>query len=84
MALVIDLDPFEPQDPKWRNVGGIVATLNIKNLPDGRVELVMEGPDAEIETAVDALKQKMGCFIKGLEVADAPATGEFPQFQIRH
>jgi plasmid stability protein len=32
---VIGLDQWQPQDPKWRNNGGTVATLNIKNLPDG-------------------------------------------------
>ena len=32
---VVRLDPWQPQDPQWRNIGGTVATLNIKNLPDG-------------------------------------------------
>jgi plasmid stability protein len=32
---VIGLDQWQSQDPKWRNNGGTVATLNIKNLPDG-------------------------------------------------
>src|SRR4029077_19486934 len=30
----IRLDADTSVDAKWRNIGGIVATLNVKNLPD--------------------------------------------------
>lgn len=56
----------------------------VRNLPDGRVELVMEGPDAEMEQVVDDLRRKMSGFIRRIESDTTPATGEFEQFSIKH
>jgi len=56
----------------------------VRNLPDGRVELVMEGDENEIEDVVKNLNRKMSCFVRGVESHIAPATGEFHQFYIRH
>ena len=57
----------------------------VRNLPDGRVELVMEGDEDEIEDVVKNLNRKMSCFVRGVESGHAaPATGEFHQFDIRH
>jgi len=61
------------------DVGGYV-----RNLPDGRVEVVMEGPDPEIDGLIDSLKQKMNCYIQRLERHLDPPTGEFNRFSIRH
>src|ERR1700722_647327 len=60
------------------------VTGYVRNLPDGRVELVMEGPDDELQSVVDAVKQRMCDFIKRAEATFVPATGEFPHFYIRH
>ena len=56
----------------------------VRNLPDGRVELVMEGPDEEMEGLLVDVNRKMNCYIKGLNQMVADATGEFDQFAIRH
>jgi acylphosphatase len=56
----------------------------IKNLPDGRVELVMEGPDTQIDELVQSVRQRMNGFIKNMDQVVDPATGEFHQFSIRH
>jgi acylphosphatase len=56
----------------------------VKNLPDGRVELVLEGPAPEVESLIDALKQKMSGFIRKADIAEQPATGELRGFAIRH
>jgi acylphosphatase len=56
----------------------------VKNLPDGRVELVMEGDEGEIEVVVKDLNRKMSNFVRRVETQVAPATGEFNQFYIRH
>ena len=56
----------------------------VKNLPDGCVELVMEGPDAEMDAIVELVKQKMDCFIRDIRTSTEPATGEFQSFSIRH
>lgn len=56
----------------------------VRNLPDGRVELVMEGPDGEMDQVVDAVSNRMTGFIKQVDLNTVPATGEFQYFQIRH
>jgi acylphosphatase len=61
------------------NVAGYV-----RNLPDGRVEVVMEGPDGEIDGVIESLRQKMNCYIRHLDRHLDPPTGEFNRFSIRH
>jgi len=56
----------------------------VRNLPDGRVELVVEGPDAEIEELLTAVNNRMNGYIRSIDVANLPATGEFSHFHIRH
>jgi acylphosphatase len=56
----------------------------VRNLPDGRVELVLEGPDQEMDQVVDAVSHRMTGYIKKVDLNTAPATGEFDYFQIRH
>jgi acylphosphatase len=56
----------------------------VRNLPDGRVELVMEGDEGEIEGVVRNLNRKMSAFVRNVEAQTAPATGEFERFYIRH
>ena len=55
----------------------------IKNLPDGRVELVVEGEDHEVHSLVREIQEHMGEFIKQTEQLNGPVTGEFRGFVIR-
>ncbi|HLL90356.1 MAG TPA: acylphosphatase [Tepidisphaeraceae bacterium] len=61
------------------NVGGYV-----KNLPDGRVELVMEGPERELDEVLDRVSRRMNGFIAKVDLNDLPATGGFDEFRIAH
>jgi acylphosphatase len=56
----------------------------VKNLPDGRVQLVVEGPDAEVQSCIESIKERMTDYVHHIEESDLPATGEFPNFSIRH
>ena len=56
----------------------------VRNMPDGRVELVMEGPEGEMNHLIDDIAQKMNGYIKRVDKSMAPATGEFKQFFIKH
>jgi acylphosphatase len=56
----------------------------VRNLPDGRVELVAEGEPKDLDAMLDALKRQMEGFIRKLDVTTGPATGEFAGFTIRH
>ena len=61
------------------NVSGYV-----RNLPDGKVEVVMEGPDQEMDGFIESIKQKMNGYIRDIDRAVYPPTGEFCRFSIRH
>jgi acylphosphatase len=56
----------------------------VRNLPDGRVEMVMEGPPDEMNHLVDALRQKMTGYIRNVDLQENSATGEFSRFSIKH
>ena len=56
----------------------------VRNLPDGRVELVMEGPDGDMTDLVDAIRQKLGPFIRQVDTQTEPATNAFSGFCIKH
>ena len=55
----------------------------VRNLPDGRVELVVEGDEAEIARLIERIGEKMEGFIKERTDVDAPATHEFKDFSVR-
>ena len=56
----------------------------VRNLPDGRVELVMEGDEREMEDVVQNLQQRMSGYVRNIESQAVPATGEFDRFFIKH
>ncbi len=56
----------------------------VRNMPDGRVELVMEGDTNEMDHLVDAISSKMNSYIQKLDIDILPANGEFDHFYIRH
>jgi acylphosphatase len=56
----------------------------VRNLPDGRVELVMEGEEREMDGVVQDVRQRMAGYVKNIESQATPATGEFERFRIKH
>ncbi len=59
-------------------VGGYV-----RNLPDGRVHLVVEGEVDEIDSLLAAIQERLGPYIREQREDRRPATGQFRQFDIR-
>jgi acylphosphatase len=57
-------------------VGGTV-----RNLPDGRVELVVEGKQAEVDRYLAALRRLMDGYIEGVSIQDETPHG-FADFRI--
>jgi len=55
----------------------------VRNLPDGRVEVLAEGPEARIQTFLARLKEGPRLAqVDSFEVRREPATGEFRGFRI--
>lgn len=57
----------------------------VKNLWDGRVEIVFEGPEPAVREAVDwASHGERPARVENIEVDYSDATGEFKTFRITH
>ena len=52
--------------------------------PRWAVELVLEGPDEEMDYIVDSIRERLDSFIGSVDLNQVPATGEFGQFRIQH
>ena len=63
---------------------GFAVTGYVRNLRDGRVELVAEGAPAAIDEFLEALASKMSGYIQDVESNGAKATGEWAAFEIAH
>jgi len=63
---------------------GFQVTGFVRNLDDGRVELVAEGSRQEIDAFLAELADRMGRYIKQALASSSPATGEFFDFDVRH
>lgn len=55
----------------------------VRNEPDGSVRCDVEGAPKELDRFVTAVQAAMAGFVRGTDVARAPATGEFRGFDIR-
>ncbi|OHB70571.1 MAG: hypothetical protein A2V70_13755 [Planctomycetes bacterium RBG_13_63_9] len=61
----------------------LAVTGFVKNLPDGRVQLVAEGPADQVRRFLDAVDAEMGYYITDAQASTGPATGRFASFDIR-
>lgn len=67
-----------------RIAGEFEVTGFVRNLPDGRVELVAEGEPQELTAFLQEVAERMANNIRSTAVDRRAATGEFPSFVIRH
>jgi acylphosphatase len=56
----------------------------VRNLVDGRVELVAEGAPAELDRFLGEVNNELGRYIGHAASTTDPSTGEFAGFTIRH
>ena len=54
----------------------------VRNLPDGRVEVVAEGERDEVQRFLDALQRRMGGYVHGVREVWSPASGHYAGFRI--
>jgi acylphosphatase len=71
---------------RWRTASilrSFQITGYVMNLPDGSVELVIEGSPADNDAATSRVSAQLGRHIHGEALEVGPATGEFQTFGIR-
>ena len=56
----------------------------VRNLPDGRVELVVEGVAGELDRFLEDLAEQMSSNIRSVDCDRRPALGEFAEFSIQY
>jgi len=56
----------------------------VRNLPDGRVECLVEGDSAEIDAFLQDLAESMGGYIVRQDEQAAPAGGRWQGFTVRY
>jgi len=61
------------------DVGGYV-----RNLPDGRVEVVVEAASSELDRFLGELAEQMAGHIRSARCCRRPALGQFAEFSIRY
>ena len=63
---------------------GFVVTGYVRNLRDGRVEVVAEGTESELRKFLDEIRARLGHYIREqTQVTDAPS-GEWDDFTVRY
>ncbi len=62
----------------------LAVTGYVRNLADGRVELVAEGDPAEVDRLAAGVAERMRGHIDAVDRRVLPATGEFDAFAVRH
>lgn len=60
------------------------VTGHVRNLPDGRVECVVEGKPDDIDDFVADLSGAMQGYIRDRDEESHPATGSYERFEVRH
>ena len=72
---------FSTREVAW----GFEVTGFVRNLADGRVELVAEGEEAEAQAFLAAIHDtQLDNYIRNENVTWRPATSEFTDFEIRY
>ncbi len=56
----------------------------VRNLPDGRVECVVEGQTQQIEAFLAELRRRMSDYVTGWTQQTVPATGDLHSFTVRY
>jgi acylphosphatase len=63
---------------------GHAVTGYVRNLSDGRVELVAEGDRHDVDDFLEAVRDRLGNHIHDERQDIGPTTGEFNSFEIHH
>jgi acylphosphatase len=67
-----------------RVAADFAVTGTVRNLDDGRVEVVAEGEAAVVDAFLAAVGEKMRGYIKGVKMDGGAASGGFADFRVTH
>lgn len=67
-----------------RLAADVAITGTVRNLSDGRVELIAEGEPAEIDHFIKLIREQFGPMITDTASTTAEASDTFEGFRIRH
>lgn len=65
-----------------RAASALGLTGFVRNLPDGRVEIVAEGGDRELGDLISRLRGIFGGYIRDIDVRQEKPVGEFDGFDV--
>jgi len=54
----------------------------VRNLRDGRVQVIAEGEKAELQSFIRAIESRMKGYVTGTKTSWAAATGQYSEFDI--
>ena len=54
----------------------------VKNLPDGRVELYVQGPESDVENCIEEISDQFLSNVRDKEAIDQPVSPQYDQFRI--
>ncbi len=67
-----------------RVAGDFAVTGYVKNMSDGRVEMLAEGQEDELHRFLHAVQQAMMGFVRDTEIADAPGPQGHSTFSVAY
>jgi acylphosphatase len=56
----------------------------VRNMPDGSVQLLAQGPEAEVGTFLQAVRDRWSEYIEHEEIETRPPTAKATRFEILH
>jgi acylphosphatase len=66
-----------------RIAGNLGLTGFVRNLPDCRVEMLMQGRATDIEICLENIKQTFNGYIKETQIDEVPVNTKYDRFEIR-
>ena len=63
--------------------GGFDVKGFVRNLPDGRVQLIAEGPIAQLDLFLESIQAEMSDYIRDRHLDRQESSGEFSDFGLR-
>lgn len=67
-----------------RVAAGYAVTGFVRNLRDGRVQIVLEGQAQQIDSFLASLQARMRGYVRNMTASEVASTGEFSSFEIRY